>query len=77
MSEKLEFFAHTDGIGKEYKSAYFKSLEEAIKWVEGNGGGKVKQRTKEPIRELGKRVDKIIFDTPLRVFEDVYQSKID
>ncbi len=59
---------------KFHRAKHFTTLQEAITWIEEQGGGTVKKRNAGVIHGSGYGLGRVEFDPPLRVWGEVYVS---
>jgi hypothetical protein len=76
MSKKKNYLAQTSSCDpKLHKAKYFFDKQEAIDWVEEQGGGEVKARNARTMEGSGYGLEYVEFNPPIRVWGVVYQSK--
>ena len=74
--KKKNYFAQTNNCDpKFHKAKHFFTLQEAIDFVEANGGGEVKKRNHHVITGSGYGLGYVEYDPPLPVWGVVYESK--
>ena len=75
MARKKRYFAQIKSSDpKLHRAKYFDFFDDAKEWLEQNGGGTVKKRNAGVVHSSGMGLGRVVFDPPLRVWKEIYDS---